>query len=34
MMLQDLDLGFKVLERLCFILRDRIHSAFGALENV
>jgi CRP-like cAMP-binding protein len=34
MMLQDLDLGFKVLERLCFILRDRIHSAFGAMENV
>ncbi len=34
MMLEDLDLGFKVLERLCFILRDRIHSAFGAMENV
>jgi CRP-like cAMP-binding protein len=34
MMLKDLDLGFKVLERLCFILRDRIHSAFGAMENV
>jgi len=34
MMLEDLELGFKVLERLCFILRDRIHSAFGAMENV
>ena len=34
MMLADLDLGFKALERLCFILRDRIHSAFGAMENV
>jgi CRP-like cAMP-binding protein len=34
MMLADLELGFKVLERLCFILRDRIHSAFGAMENV
>jgi CRP-like cAMP-binding protein len=34
MMLGDLQLGFKVLERLCFILRDRIHSAFGAMENV
>ncbi len=34
MMLGDLELGFKVLERLCFILRDRIHSAFGAMENV
>ena len=34
MMLEDLELGFKVLERLCFILRDRIHGAFGAMENV
>ena len=34
MMLGDLELGFKVLERLCFILRERIHSAFGAMENV
>ena len=34
MMLGDLELGFKILERLCFILRDRIHSAFGAMENV
>jgi len=34
MMLGDLELGFKVLERLCFILRDRIQSAFGAMENV
>lgn len=34
MMLGDLELGFKVLERLCFILRDRIHGAFGAMENV
>ncbi len=34
MMLGDLELGFKVLERLCFILRDRIHSAYGAMENV
>ena len=33
-MLGDLKLGFKVLERLCFILRDRIHGAFGAMENV
>ncbi len=33
-MLADPDLGFKVLERLCFVLRDRIHSAFGAMENV
>ena len=34
MMLGDPQLGFKVLERLCFILRDRIQSAFGAMENV
>jgi CRP-like cAMP-binding protein len=34
MMLGNLTLGFKVLERLCFILRDRIHGAFGAMENV
>ncbi len=34
MMLGDLELGFKVLERLCFILRDRIQGAFGAMENV
>jgi len=34
MMLGNLQLGFKVLERLCFILRDRIHGAFGAMENV
>jgi CRP-like cAMP-binding protein len=34
MMLGNLELGFKVLERLCFILRDRIHGAFGAMENV
>ena len=34
MMMGNLPLGFKVLERLCFILRDRIHSAFGAMENV
>jgi len=33
-MLGDLELGFKILERLCFILRDRIQSAFGAMENV
>jgi CRP-like cAMP-binding protein len=34
MMLGNFPLGFKVLERLCFILRDRIHGAFGAMENV
>jgi CRP/FNR family cyclic AMP-dependent transcriptional regulator len=34
MMLDDPKLGFKVLERLCFILRDRIQGAYGALENI
>lgn len=34
MMLSNPQLGFKVLERLCFILRDRIQGAYGALENI
>jgi CRP/FNR family cyclic AMP-dependent transcriptional regulator len=33
-MLSDPQLGFRVLERLCFILRDRIQGAYGALENI
>jgi CRP/FNR family cyclic AMP-dependent transcriptional regulator len=33
-MLSDPHLGFKVLEKLCFILRDRIQGAYGALENI
>lgn len=27
-------LGFKVMERLCFLLRDRIQAAFGAMEKI
>jgi CRP-like cAMP-binding protein len=34
MLLQNPQLGFKVLERLCCILRDRIQAAFGAMENL
>jgi CRP/FNR family cyclic AMP-dependent transcriptional regulator len=34
MMTDNFQLGFKVLERLCFILRDRIQGAFGAMENI
>lgn len=34
MMLGDFEFGFKVLERLCFILRDRIQGAYGAMENI
>jgi len=34
MMLDDSQLGFKILERLCFILRNRIRGAYGAMENI
>jgi CRP-like cAMP-binding protein len=34
MMLGNLEFGFKVLQRLCFILRDRIQGAYGAMENI
>jgi CRP/FNR family cyclic AMP-dependent transcriptional regulator len=33
-MLQNTALGFRVLERLCFVLRDRIQAAYGALEKI
>lgn len=33
-MLDNFQLGFKVLERLCFTLRDRIQGAYGAMENI
>ena len=34
MMLDNFQLGFKVLEGLCFILRNRIRGAYGAMENI
>jgi len=34
MMLDNAQLGFKVLEGLCFVLRDRIQGAYGAMENI
>ena len=34
MMLDNSQLGFKILERLCFILRNRIRGAYGAMENI
>ncbi|MBL7212252.1 MAG: cyclic nucleotide-binding domain-containing protein [Desulfobacteraceae bacterium] len=34
MMLSHVALGFRVLERLCFLLRDRIQGAYGAMERV
>lgn len=34
MMLEDTCMGFSVMQRLCFLLRDRIEGAYGALEKV
>lgn len=34
MMVRHHHLGFNILERLCFLLRDRIESAYGALEKI
>lgn len=34
MMEENREIGFHVMERLCFILRDRIQSAYGALEKI
>ncbi len=34
MMLNDMRLGFRVLERLCLLLRDRIQGVYGAMERV
>lgn len=33
-MLGNFQLGFKILERLCSTLRDRIQGAYGAMENI
>jgi CRP-like cAMP-binding protein len=33
-MLQNTALGFRVLERLCLVLRDRIQAAYGAMEKI
>lgn len=34
MMLQNKLLGFDILEKLCFLLRDRIQGAYGAMEKI
>ncbi len=34
MMEENRDLGFCLLERLCFLLRDRIQGAYGAMERL
>jgi CRP-like cAMP-binding protein len=33
-MLDNSELGFNVLERLCYMLRDRLRGAFEAMENI
>ena len=33
-MLSNTGLGFNILEKLCFLLRDRIQGAFGAMERI
>ena len=34
MMLENTQFGFQILERMCFILRERMQSAYGAMENI
>jgi len=34
MMIRNSELGFVLLERLCFLLRDRIEGAYGAMEKI
>jgi hypothetical protein len=34
MMLNTPALGMQVMERLCFLLRDRIQAAYGAMEKI
>ncbi|MDY0038930.1 MAG: cyclic nucleotide-binding domain-containing protein [Desulforhabdus sp.] len=34
MMLKDKELGFKLMERFCFLLRERMQAAYGAVEKL
>lgn len=34
LMTEDADFGFAMLERLCFLLRDRIQAAYGAMDRL
>jgi len=34
MMIGNTELGFNIMERLCFLLRDRIQAAYGAMEKI
>jgi len=33
-MIGNTELGFKLMEKLCFLLRDRIQAAYGAMEKI
>jgi CRP/FNR family transcriptional regulator, cyclic AMP receptor protein len=33
-MMGNHELGFSLMESLCFLLRDRLHGALGAMENI
>lgn len=33
-MLKDTELGFKVMEKICLLLRERIQDAWGAMEKI
>ncbi len=34
LMIDDTELGFHIMERLCFLLSDRIRAAYGAMEKL
>jgi CRP-like cAMP-binding protein len=34
LMIEDTAFGFNVMEKLCFLLRERIQAAYGALERI
>ena len=33
-MVNNTEIGFKLMEKLCFLLRDRIQAAYGAMEKI
>ena len=33
-MIGNSELGFNIMERLCFLLRNRIQAAYGAMEKI
>ena len=34
LMLSNKDLGFNIMEKFCFLLKDRIQAAYGAMEKI